>query len=122
MFIAFVSSLELENQGLKFQTEVDIPLLYKNRKMNHCFRVDFLVESKIIIELKSIETILPVHEAQLLTYLRLSGTQLGLLINFNVPALKQGIRRCILTDVAKRTSVLQAENTIYAEKAEALKH
>ncbi len=98
--------LELENQGLKFQTEVDIPLLYKNRKINHCFRLDFIVEEKVILELKSTEVLLPVHEAQLLTYLRLSDIPLGLLINFNVPVIKQGIRRCILTDDAKQSVVV----------------
>ena len=101
--------LELQNQGLKFQTELDVPLLYKNKKINQCFRLDFLIEDKIILELKSVERILPVHEAQLLTYLRLSGKQLGLLINFNVPIIKQGIRRCILANSPERTNSLKDE-------------
>jgi GxxExxY protein len=82
---------------LKYKKEVDVPLLYKNQKIEHCFRLDFLIEGEIILELKSIERLLPVHEAQVLTYLRLSGKQVGLLINFNVPVLKDGIRRCILS-------------------------
>ena len=89
--------LEFESYGLKYQKEVPIPLLYKDQKIDHCFRLDFLVENEIILELKSIETMLPIHEAQLLTYLRLSRKQVGLLINFNVSVLKLGVRRCILS-------------------------
>jgi GxxExxY protein len=89
--------LELECRGLKYRQEVSLPLLYRDKKIENCFRLDFLVEGEIVLELKSVETILPVHEAQLLTYLRLSGKQLGLLINFNVPILKEGIRRRILS-------------------------
>lgn len=105
----FCLSLELEALGLKYQKEVGIHLLYKNKKIDNCFRLDFLIESDIILELKSIEKILPVHEAQLLTYLRLSGKQVGLLINFNVPVLKQGIHRCILSaHGSQRSSDLKA--------------
>ena len=89
--------LEFENCGLKYQKEVAVPLVYKNHKIDHCFRLDFLVENEVILELKSTETLVPVHEAQLLTYLRLSKKQVGLLINFNVPVLKAGIRRCVLS-------------------------
>ena len=92
-------SWELESVGLRFQKELDVPLIYKGRRINHSFRLDLLVEDLVILELKSTETILPVHEAQLLTYLKLTGKQIGLLINFNVPLLKQGIRRCILDKV-----------------------
>jgi GxxExxY protein len=90
-------SLELEFHGLSFQRELEIPLLYKNRKIDRFLRLDFLVENEIILELKSLETVLPVHKAQLLTYLKLTGKQVGLLINFNVPLLKNGIYRSILT-------------------------
>jgi len=90
---------ELETLGLRFQKELDVPLVYKRRKIDRYLRLDFLVESQVILELKSIETILPVHEAQLLTYLKLTGKQISLLINFNVPLLKNGIRRCILDKV-----------------------
>jgi GxxExxY protein len=88
---------EFEKAGLKYQKELDIPITYKNKQINHHFRIDFLVEDAIILELKSVETILLVHEHQLLTYLRLSGKQLGLLINFNVSMLKHGIKRRILS-------------------------
>ena len=89
--------LEFKASGLSYQGEVDIPILYKNETTNRNFRIDCLVENKIILELKSVETILPVHEAQLLTYLKLTGLHVGLLINFNVPVLKHGIRRRILS-------------------------
>ena len=73
-----------------------MPLSYKGKKIDCGFRLDFLVENTVILELKSVATTLPVHESQLLTYLRLTSKQVGLLINFNVPVLKNGIRRCVL--------------------------
>ena len=91
-------SVELELYGLRFQKELNIPLSYKNRRIDHSFRIDFLVENEVVLELKSIEAILPVHKAQLLTYLKLTGKQVGLLINFNVALLKNGIHRCILSE------------------------
>ena len=87
---------ELTNQGLNFQKELPINFLYKNKMIDQCFRLDFLIEDTLVLELKSVERILPVHEAQLLTYLRLSNKPIGLLINFNVPILKQGIHRYVL--------------------------
>ena len=72
------------------------PLIYKNKRVDSGFRVDFLIEDKVVVELKSIEAIMPVHAAQVLTYLRLLDKRVGLLINFNVPVLKNGIRRCVL--------------------------
>lgn len=88
---------ELESRGLKFQTEVDVPVVYKGRKIDRSFRLDFLVEEEVILELKSLETVLPIHEAQLVTYLKMTGKQVGLLINFNVSLLKNGIHRRILS-------------------------
>ena len=70
--------------------------MYKDVKLDCGYRIDFVVEQKVVIELKAVEGILPVHEARLLTYLRLSGLRLGLLFNFNVPVLKDGIRRRVL--------------------------
>jgi GxxExxY protein len=87
---------EFENHGLRYQSELVMPLIYKKKTIDCGFRLDFLVENAVILELKSIEFVLPVHEAQLLTYLRLTGKQVGLIINFNVPVLKKGIRRCVL--------------------------
>jgi len=87
---------ELEERGLKFKCEQTVPVIYKNRTLDYGFRIDFLIEDTVILELKSVDFLMPVHEAQLLTYLRLMKKQVGLLINFNVPILKQGIRRCVL--------------------------
>lgn len=89
-------ALEFESIGLRFTKEQDIPLIYKNCKIDRFLRLDFLVENEVVLELKSLEKVLPLHEAQLLTYLRLTGKQIGLLINFNVPLLKNGIYRRVL--------------------------
>jgi len=86
---------ELKCIGLSAKRQVQVPLFYKENRLEKGFILDILVENKIILELKSIETILPIHEFQLLTYLKLSGIKLGLLINFNVIQLKDGIRRKI---------------------------
>jgi GxxExxY protein len=86
---------ELKYIGLFAKRQVQIPLYYKGRQLEKDFIIDILVEDKVILELKSIEIILPIHEFQLLTYLKLSGMKLGLLINFNVLQLKEGIRRKI---------------------------
>ena len=86
---------ELKSVGLFAKQQVQLPLFYKGKKLNKDFVIDILVEDKVILELKSIETILPIHDFQLLTYLKLSGMKLGLLINFNVVRLKDGIHRKI---------------------------
>ena len=88
-------SLEFTRSGIAFESEKCLPVVYQNVTIALGYRVDFLAEGKVIVEVKSVETILPVHEAQLLSYLRLSGRRVGLLINFNVPHLRQGIRRRI---------------------------
>jgi GxxExxY protein len=82
------------NIGHKFQKE--LPIEYKKIKLDCGYRIDLVVEDKIIIELKSVEKILPIHEAQLLTYMKLSGINIGLLMNFNVNRLKDGIKRFVL--------------------------
>lgn len=84
---------ELKLRGIPFERQVDLPIEYKGMKLSAGYRMDIVVDGLLILELKSIEKILPIHEAQLLTYLRLSKIWLGLLINFNVPVLKEGIRR-----------------------------
>jgi GxxExxY protein len=82
--------------GLNFEKEKQLPLEYKGLKLDYAYRLDFLVEQIVIVELKTVETILPIHESQLLTYLKLSGCKVGLLINFNVPILKNGIKRMVI--------------------------
>ena len=89
-------AFELENHGLCYLQELAIPFFYKDKKVDCGFRLDFLVENEVILEIKSVDSTLPVHEAQLLTYLRLTGKQVGLLINFKAPLLKNGIHRCVL--------------------------
>ena len=84
---------ELDRRGLKVESQITFPLLYKGKKLDKEFRIDLLVEDKVIVELKAIDEILPVHEVQLVTYLKLTGKRLGLLINFNVPTLIKGVRR-----------------------------
>lgn len=85
----------LRKAGLSFHTQVDAPVEYEGQKVTPGYRIDILVEGLVIIELKAVDKLLPIHEAQLLTYLKLTGLQVGLLINFNVPMLKAGIRRLV---------------------------
>lgn len=85
----------LKRKKLNPRQQVLLPVIFKGEKLNKEFIIDILVDDKIILELKSVEAILPVHEAQLVTYLKLADKKLGLLINFNVPLLTQGIRRKI---------------------------
>lgn len=84
---------ELQKSNLLVEWEKPIPLIYNDVKLSCGYRLDLMVEQRIIIEIKSVEALTPIHEAQLLTYLKLTGLQLGLLINFNVLHLKQGIVR-----------------------------
>ena len=87
---------EFRLRSVTFEAEKPVPIVYKGRQLDCGFRLDFLVEMKIVVEIKSVETLLPIHQAQLLTYLRLTKCKLGLLINFNVPVLKNGVKRIIL--------------------------
>ena len=87
---------ELEQGGLSFRRQVALPVVYKSVRLECGYRMDIVVEDQVIIELKTVERLLPIHEAQMLTYLKLSGIRTGLLLNFNVPALKDGIRRMLL--------------------------
>ena len=87
---------ELELRKIPFAREVNLPVSYKGKKLDCGYRVDFVVANKVVVELKAIERTEPVHEAQLLTYLKLSGHRVGLLINFNVSVLKNGITRRVL--------------------------
>lgn len=84
---------ELSVAGIKFERQKPLPVRYKKVNLECGYRLDLVVEQKLIVELKAVESLLPIHEAQLLTYLKLSGLTLGLLINFNVPVLKSGIKR-----------------------------
>jgi GxxExxY protein len=87
---------ELSLRAVKFRREYRLPLEYKGVRLDCGYRIDVLVEDLVPVELKTVEALAPVHEAQLLTYLRLGGWRVGLLINFNVPVLKNGIVRRVL--------------------------
>jgi GxxExxY protein len=82
--------------GIPFEREKAFPIRYRETLLDSGLRVDFLVANEVIVELKAVEILLPVHEAQMLTYLKLSGFRVGLLMNFNVRQLKDGIRRFVL--------------------------
>lgn len=86
---------ELIDQGLKVERQRAIPVFWKEIKMDIGFRADLIVENKVVVELKSVETVAPVHPKQLLTYLRITGHKLGLLINFNEKLIKNGITRIV---------------------------
>ncbi len=86
---------ELIQNGLQARSQVTLPIIYDGIKLDAGYRIDLLVENSIIVELKAIERLHPVHEAQLLSYLRMSDLSLGLLINFNVKLLRDGVRRVV---------------------------
>ncbi len=87
---------ELAKRGLKMDRQVLLPVVYDGLRLDTGLRLDLVVEGSFLVELKAVETLLPVHQAQVLTYLKLSGHSLGLLINFNVPIIRDGIRRIVL--------------------------
>ncbi|MCB1651134.1 MAG: GxxExxY protein [Alphaproteobacteria bacterium] len=86
----------VQNQNLKVETQKTLPLIHEGTKIDAGYRLDMLVDDKVIVEIKSVQKVLPVHEAQLLTYLKLTDIRLGLLLNFNTQLLKDGIKRFIL--------------------------
>jgi len=86
---------ELKEAGLKVQKEKPMPIVYKDVKLDHGYRIDLLVEEKVVIELKTVDFLTDVHTAQVLTYMRLGNYKLGLLLNFQVSVLKHGIKRLI---------------------------
>lgn len=90
---------ELSQAGIPFSRQIEVPLLYKGIRLSCGYRIDLLIEETLIIELKSVNELLPLFHAQLLTYLRLARLPLGLLINFNVPKLKGGIQRVVQGDL-----------------------
>ena len=87
---------ELTERGLKVERQIPVPVIYKDLNIEYGYRLDLLVEDQVIVEIKSIDELHPVHEAQILTYLKFAEKKIGLLINFNVKLLKDGLRRYIL--------------------------
>lgn len=86
----------MQKKGISVIKQKAMPLIYEGRKLDLGYRIDLLIENKVIIEVKAVDVLIPVHLAQLMTYLKLSGCRVGFLINFNVQSLKDGIRRIIL--------------------------
>ena len=86
---------ELAQYGLQFERQRPLPVVYKGVHLDCGYRLDIVVEKAIVLELKAVEKLLPIHEAQLLTYLKLTGLTLGLLLNFNVPVFKYGVKRIV---------------------------
>ena len=87
---------ELGLRGIHFERQKPLPVAFKGVMLNCGYRLDLIVSDAVVVEIKAVETILPVHEAQIVTYLKLGGWNVGLLINFNVPVLKDGIKRIVL--------------------------
>jgi GxxExxY protein len=90
-----VLAYELGRRGLRAVPQQSVPVVYENVRIDAGFRADLVVEDKVIVEIKSVESLAPVHYKQLLTYLRLANKRLGLLINFNVPLIKNGVHRVV---------------------------
>ncbi|MEQ1727354.1 MAG: GxxExxY protein [Vicinamibacterales bacterium] len=88
---------ELHRAAVRFETQVRLPIRYRNIHVDAGYRLDFIVEDAVVLELKAVEQVLPVHRAQLLSSLRLSGLSVGLLLNFNVVHLRHGIQRMVLS-------------------------
>lgn len=93
-------AFELNDRGLEVERGIRIPLTYRGRRLSSHYLLDLRVSGCVIVEVKSVAQLSPVHSAQLITYLKLTGCRVGLLINFNVPLLKQGIRRVVLSEQA----------------------
>jgi GxxExxY protein len=89
------SAYELVQDGLRVEQQKPLPLFYREVRLDCGYRLDLLVESEVIVEIKAMDSLAPIHEAQLMSYLKLSGCRVGLLINFNVTVLKDGIRRIV---------------------------
>jgi len=90
-----LAAYELRERGLRVRTQVALPVVYKTIRMDVAYRIDMLVEESIVVELKTVSRLLPIHEAQLLTHLKLSDHRLGLLLNFYVPLMRDGIKRMV---------------------------
>jgi GxxExxY protein len=86
---------ELSRRKIPFKRQIALPVIYKSKKLDIGYRIDVLVNDEVLVELKTVESILPIHEAQTLTYMRLGGWQVGLILNFNVTILKNGIKRLV---------------------------
>jgi GxxExxY protein len=87
---------ELTLRDIRYVNQLSLPLVYKQKRVGDNLRLDLLIEKQVVVEIKAVKQLLPVHECQLLTYMRLTKSRVGLLINFNVPVLKKGLKRFVL--------------------------
>jgi GxxExxY protein len=107
----YCHSYELKKRGWDVETELKLPLIYEDQKIDVGYKIDTFINRLVIVENKSVESLLPVHEAQLLTYMKLTGCKLGFLLNWNVPLMKHGVKRFVLnlsgdTPYPKKSSLL----------------
>ena len=101
---------DLTSRGIKVERQKPLPIQYKGIRLDCGYRMDMVVENKLVLEIKAVDQIAPIHEAQLLTYLRMSGCQVGLIMNFNVPLFKDGLKRIVNGYVpSSRASRLRGE-------------
>lgn len=105
-------AFELNQNGLIFERQIDLPIHYKGSRLNFGYRIDFLIENQLILELKAVTELLPIHQAQLLTYLKLKRLPLGLLVNFNTSVLKDGIRRVVSGAIFKPNATSDPEASV----------
>jgi GxxExxY protein len=98
---------ELSQLGVKFERQVPLPVAYKGVKLDCGYRLDLVIDNQVVVEIKTVETLLPVHQAQLLTYLKLSRKRIGLLLNFNEPVLKRGLKRLVNSSSASSASEMK---------------
>jgi GxxExxY protein len=96
---------ELSKTGLQFEHQLKVPLLYQGVRLKTAFKLDYFVENRVLLELKAVEKLLPVHNAQIISYLKLTGVTVGLLVNFNVVHLRDGIRRLVKGCVAEPPAI-----------------
>jgi len=108
---------ELEYAGLRVELEVQIPVKYRNAAVDCAYRADVIVEGRVLVELKSVEALLPIHSAQTITYLKLSGLRAGLLLNFNARHLKDGLRRFNLRDAPSPLTLLSCPTCFQGSEA-----
>jgi GxxExxY protein len=106
---------ELSTNGVHFERQVGLPVVYRNVRLHAGYRIDFLVEERVIVEIKAVKRLLPVHTAQLISYLKLSKRQVGLLINFNVPHLREGIKRVVNEYAVRKEKDLPSEKSVLGE-------
>lgn len=110
-------AIELAQMGLSFKKQHFMPVVYRDQILENAYKMDLWVEDKVVVELKTVEKIMPVHQAQILSYMKLSKSPLGLLINFNEKLLRDGLKRFALTEFADPSSALSACSVVKNEDA-----